>query len=168
MTSDLRTTRGQVSRTFCDGNQGDIVVYKDILVRAWNTPAGTTGPFGAGLTCDGQAVPAGFEGVHVFDISDKSDPELVADIELSARPQADTFGCGSHTLTLVPDRRNDRVLIYNQTSGGPCPFVSILEVPLDAPEDAQLAAERAARRGGCRPRHRSDPGQGQPDGRRVP
>ena len=127
----------QVSRTFCDGNQGDIVVYKDILVRAWNTGAGATGPFGAGLTCDGQAVPAGFEGVHVFDISDKSDPELVADIELSARPQADAFGCGSHTLTLVPDRRNDRVLIYNQTSGGPCPFVGILEVPLDAPEDAQ-------------------------------
>ncbi|HEX2417738.1 MAG TPA: hypothetical protein VHJ83_06395, partial [Micromonosporaceae bacterium] len=136
---DIRSANNPrtVSRTFCDGNQGDIVVYKDILVRAWNTPAGTAGPFGAGLTCDGQAVPVGFEGVHVFDISDKSNPELVADIELSARPQADTFGCGSHTLTLVPDRRNDRVLIYNQTSGGPCPFVGILEVPIDAPEDAQ-------------------------------
>ena len=136
---DIRSANNPrtVSRTFCDGNQGDIVVYRDILVRAWNTPAGTPGAFGAGLTCDGQAVPAGFEGVHVFDISDKSDPELVADIELSARPGADTFGCGSHTLTLVPDRRNDRVIVYNQTSGGPCPFVGILEVPLDAPEDAQ-------------------------------
>ena len=73
---DIRSPNNprQVSRTFCDGNQGDIVVYKDILVRAWNTPAGTTGPFGAGFTCDGQAVPAGFEGVHVFDISDKSEP----------------------------------------------------------------------------------------------
>ena len=126
-----------VSRTFCDGNQGDIVVWKDILVRAWNTPAGSAGPFGAGLSCDGQPVEAGFEGVHVFDISDKSNPELVADIELSARPEADTFGCGSHTLTLAPDRRNDRVIIYNQTSGGPCPFVGILEVPIDAPEDAR-------------------------------
>jgi hypothetical protein len=126
-----------VSRTFCDGNQGDIVVYDDILVRAWNTGAGTAGPFGAGLTCDGQAVPAGFEGVHVFDISNKQNPELVADIELSARPEADTFGCGSHTLTLVPDLRNDRVLVYNQTSGGPCPFVGILEIPLEAPEAAE-------------------------------
>jgi LVIVD repeat len=136
---DIRSPNNprQVSRTFCDGNQGDIVVYKDILVRAWNTPAGTPGAFGAGLTCDGQPVAMGFEGVHVFDISDKSNPELVADIELSARPEADTFGCGSHTLTLVPDRRNDRVVIYNQTSGGPCPFVGILEVPLDAPEDAR-------------------------------
>ena len=61
---------------------------------------------------------------------------LVADVELSARPQADAFGCGSHTVTLVPDRRNDRVIVYNQTSGGPCPFIGILEVPLDAPEDA--------------------------------
>jgi LVIVD repeat len=86
----------QVSRTFCDGNQGDIVVFRNILVRSWNTSAGTPGPFGAGLTCDGQAVPAGFEGLHVFDISNKSDPVLVADIELSARPQADSFGC-AHT-----------------------------------------------------------------------
>jgi hypothetical protein len=127
----------QVSRTFCDGNQGDIVVWKDILVRAWNTPAGTAGPFGAGLTCDGQAVPTGFEGVHVFDISDKSNPELVADIELSARPEADAFGCGSHTLTLAPDHRNDRLIVYNETSGGPCPFIGILEIPMDDPAAAR-------------------------------
>src|SRR5688572_32702067 len=41
------------SRTFCDGNQGDVLVYHNILVRPWNTPAGTPGAFGAGLTCDG-------------------------------------------------------------------------------------------------------------------
>src|ERR687895_512519 len=58
----------QVSRTFCDGNQGDVVVYGNILVRSWNTPAGTPGAFGAGLTCDGQAVPGGFGGVDIFGI----------------------------------------------------------------------------------------------------
>jgi hypothetical protein len=126
-----------VSTTSCDGNQGDVAVYGDILVRAWNTPAGTLGPFGAGLTCDGQAVPAGFEGIHVFDISDLEDPQLVADIELSSRVGADAFGCGSHTITLAPDLDNDRVIVYNQTSGGPCPFIGMVEVPLDAPEDAQ-------------------------------
>src|ERR687895_1886662 len=134
-----------VSRTFCEGNQGDVAVYDDVLVRAWNTPAGTTGPFGAGFTCDGQAVPAGFEGVHVFDISNKRNPVLVGSVELSGRcddnpnpcrPAIDAFGCGSHTITLVPDRRNDRVFVYNQTSGGACPFVGIIEIPLDAPEDA--------------------------------
>jgi hypothetical protein len=126
-----------VSRTFCDGNQGDIVVYENILVRAWNTAAGSPGPFGAGTTCDGQSVPVGFEGVHVFDISDLENPVLVGDVELSARAGADTFGCGSHTLTLAPDLGNDRVIVYNQTSGGPCPFIGILEVPLDNPAGAR-------------------------------
>jgi hypothetical protein len=135
-----------VSRTFCDGNQGDIVVWDDILIRAWNTPAGTPGAFGAGTTCDGQDVPAGFEGVHVFDISDLEDPELIGSVELSGRcddvpnpcrPEIDSFGCGSHTLTLAPDLENDRLIVYNQTSGGPCPFVGILEVPIDAPEDTR-------------------------------
>jgi hypothetical protein len=127
-----------VSRTFCDGNQGDVAVYGDIVVRAWNTPAGTAGAFGAGLTCDGQAVPAGFEGLHVFDISDLDNPELVADVELSARAGADAFGCGSHTMTLVPDLDNDRLIVYNQTSGGPCPFVGIVQIPIDNPAGASF------------------------------
>src|SRR5262245_22561882 len=105
-----------VSRAFCDGNQGDVLVYKNLVVRSWNTPAGTPGAFGAGLTCGGQAVPVGFEGLHVFDISNKSNPVLVADIELSARPQADSFGCGSHTATAVPDPKNNRLLVYNSSS----------------------------------------------------
>src|SRR5688572_22721494 len=54
------------------GNQGDVVVWKDILVRSWNSPAAATS------TCDGQLMGAGFEGLNVFDISDPTDPELVA------------------------------------------------------------------------------------------
>ena len=50
------------------GGQGDVVVWGSILVRAWDVNAG------AGQTCDGQTVPAGFEGVHVFDISDSGTP----------------------------------------------------------------------------------------------
>ena len=126
-----------VSRTLCDGNQGDVAVYGNILVRAWNTPAGTPGAFGAGTTCDGTDVPVGFEGVHVFRLDDLSNPELVADVELSSRAGADAFGCGSHTLTVAPDLALNRLIVYNQTSGGPCPFVGILEVPLDNPENAR-------------------------------
>jgi hypothetical protein len=119
----------QISRTFCDGNQGDVIVYEDIVVRSWNTPAGSPGPFGAGLTCDGEAVPAGWEGLHVFDISDRRNPVLVADVQLA---------CGSHTATAVPDRRNDRLLVYNSPSAAACPWFDIVEVPLDDPEDAQF------------------------------
>jgi hypothetical protein len=127
----------QVSRTFCDGNQGDVVVWDNVLVRSWNTPAGTPGAFGAGLTCDGQPVPAGFEGLHVFDISNLADPVLVADIELSARPQADSFGCGSHTATGVPDLANNRLLIYNSSSTSPaCDWIDIVSVPLSNPAGA--------------------------------
>jgi LVIVD repeat len=112
----------QVSRTFCNGDQGDVVVYKNIIVRTWNSNApGTT-------FCDGQLVPAGFEGLHVFDASDFSNPELVASVDLP---------CGSHTATGVPDKRNQRLLIYNGNSGLACPWIDIVEIPLRSPEDAQ-------------------------------
>jgi LVIVD repeat len=144
-----------VSRTFCDGNQGDIAVYRNILVRSWNTGAGAPGPFGAGTTCDGVSFPAqvdnppgapvevpGWEGIHVFDISNLQNPELVGSFELSARPGADMPGCGSHTVTLAPDLEDNRVLLYNATSGGnaalppglqDCDWVDILQVPLSNP-----------------------------------
>jgi hypothetical protein len=113
----------EISHARCQGNQGDIVVWENILVRSWNSPA----PEGA--TCDGQPVPAGWEGVHVFDITNKADPALVGSVELP---------CGSHTATAVPDEANGRLIIYNQTSGGPCYFFDVLEVPLDNPAGAKL------------------------------
>jgi hypothetical protein len=119
-----------VSRTFCDGNQGDVVVWDDVLVRSWNTPAGTPGAFGAGLSCDGRPVPAGFEGLHVFDISNLEDPVLVAQVRTP---------CGSHTATGVPDLANDRLLIYNNSSsGGACAGLDIVEVPLDDPASSSM------------------------------
>jgi hypothetical protein len=116
-----------ISHPDCNGDQGDIVVWEDVLVRSWNSPAPE------GRTCGGEPVPVGFEGLHVWDISDLSDPQLVGQLELSARPEADAFGCGSHTATAVPDLANNRLIIYNATSGGPCPFVGVIEVPLDDP-----------------------------------
>ena len=80
--------------------------------------------------------------MHIFDISDKTDPELVGSVELSARPEADSPGCGTHTLTLVPDAANNRAVIYNATSGGntalpvgqqDCDWIDIVQVPLDNP-----------------------------------
>jgi LVIVD repeat len=117
-----------VSRAFCDGNQGDVSVWKNLVVRSWNTPAGSPGPFGAGLTCGGQPVPMGWEGIHIFDISDKENPVLVGSVETE---------CGSHTNTLVPDKRNDRVIVYSNVSAG-CNFIDIIEIPLDDPGSASL------------------------------
>jgi hypothetical protein len=67
------------------GNQGDIVVWGDLLVRAWNSPAGATS------SCDGQLVGAGFEGMHVFDISDPTDPDLVGSVPMDGLPNLVTI-----------------------------------------------------------------------------
>lgn len=126
-----------VSRTFCDGNQGDVLIYRNVLVRSWNTDAGTPGAFGAGLTCDGQAVAPGFEGLHVFDISNLRNPDLIGSVELP---------CGSHTATAVPDPANGRLLVYNSGSGADCPWIDIVEVPLGNPAAAGVVRQEPSGR----------------------
>ncbi|MGH2750156.1 MAG: CHRD domain-containing protein [Actinomycetota bacterium] len=131
----------EISHPRCNGDQGDVVVWEDILIRTWNSPAP------AGRFCDGEPVPEGFEGMHIWDISDLEDPALIGEVELSQRPLADRehqnggIGCGSHTATAVPDQENNRLIVYNQTSigSGACemwPFLGIVEVPLDDPAGA--------------------------------
>jgi hypothetical protein len=120
-----------VSHTSCEGNQGDVVVYDDVLVRSWNDPAEE------GLTCDGEPVPAGFQGLHVFDISDPQDPELEGAVATR---------CGSHTATAVPDKERERLLVYSSPSDDECPGIDIVEIPLDDAEDAaHLRFEPAGR-----------------------
>jgi hypothetical protein len=112
-----------VSFTSCTGPQGDVVVWGDILVRTWDAPAGST------ATCDGSLVPQGFEGLHVFDISDLSNPDLIASVPLA---------CGSHTATGVPDPGNNRLLIYSSSSNVPCSGLDIVGIPLDDPAAASF------------------------------
>ncbi|MEX2646748.1 MAG: PA domain-containing protein [Gaiellaceae bacterium] len=106
------------------GNQGDVIVWRNILVRSWNSPTPAGGRF-----CGGVFTPAGQEGVHVFDISDPTSPVGLAFV---ATP------CGSHTATGVPDLANGRLLVYNSSSSSAigCRGLDILEVPLDNPSAA--------------------------------
>ncbi|MGI8575029.1 MAG: LVIVD repeat-containing protein [Egibacteraceae bacterium] len=121
----------ELSHERCGGNQGDVIVWDNVLVRTWNSPA----PEGA--TCDGQPVPEGFEGLHVFDVSDKSDPELIGSLALP---------CGTHTATGVPDLANDRLIIYNSgTGGGPCYFFDVVELPLSDPAAISLLWQEPVR-----------------------
>jgi hypothetical protein len=146
------------------GNQGDVIVWGDLIFRSWNsgTPAprdanGNTIPVTdpARFTTPGAhcgdwpmfrepAAPPlperGQEGVHIIDISDPVNPDVIGFIDTP---------CGSHTETLVPDLENDRLLIYsnssaNTTFGDPAPGeippncrgIDIIEVPLDDPDSA--------------------------------
>ena len=124
------------SPTNTQGNQGDVIVWDDLIIRSWNSPAPA-----AGSHCGDMPVAPGDEGVHVIDISDPTDPDVIAFVDTP---------CGSHTETLVPDLANDRLLVYSNSSsgavlgGGPgdpeppvsCRGIDIIEVPLDDPASA--------------------------------
>jgi hypothetical protein len=121
----------------CNGGQGDIVVWDrtpatagaDLLIRSWDSaapdPAGATG-----RDCGGADVAQGFEGLHIFDITDPLAPVLLQSLNMSAGSLP--VGFGSHTSTLVPDLENDRVLVYNSASNGGG-GIDIVEVPLADP-----------------------------------
>ncbi len=114
----------------CNGDQGDVVVWEDVLVRSWNTKRAED------RACGGTTVPAGFEGVHVWDISDPANPALVGDVELP---------CGSHTATVAGVDDGDLIVYSNNSSasgctGGPAAgdFMDVIAVPLDDPRSAAL------------------------------
>ena len=124
----------------CDGDQGDLIVWENILVRSWNSPAPS------GRTCGGQPVPTGWEGVHVFDISNVRAPVLKAAVELE---------CGSHTATLAGIERGNLIVYSNNSSSAGCiqppppapttpqdnpagDFMDVIAVPIANPAAAHL------------------------------
>jgi hypothetical protein len=134
----------------CGVEQGDIGVYGNLVFRSIDLPVVADTPE---ETCtDEFADGAGFEGVQIFQVDD---PKKASADDLVTAVATD---CGSHTHTVVPDPANGRVLIYVANSavgpeyaagdtvwGHQCSEphnkFQIIEVPLDAPEDAALLAD---------------------------
>ena len=124
-----------VSWTHCNGDQGDITVWDNLLVRSWNSKKSTA------RDCDGTTVPAGVEGVHVFDISDKTDPQVVTFVVLP---------CGSHTLTVAGVSNGNLIVYSNNSSSSGCvdgtrvnddpvgDFMDVISIPLANPAAASL------------------------------
>ena len=115
--SDPANPKTLINYEDCRGNQGDVIIWEDLLVRSWNSPAP------ANSTCDGDPVPEGFEGIHLFDVSNPANPDLIHSIET---PE------GSHTATGVPDPANGRLLVYSN------PGFDIIEIPLANPAGATI------------------------------
>ena len=134
------------SNFLCRGPQNDSSLWEHngrlLLFQSVDTPQvnGTT-VCSQNRSSDTTACgPTCFEGIRIFDLTDPTTPVYLKGVYTD---------CGSHTHTLVPDLANNRLLIYVSSypgSSGPncaSPFqkFSIVQVPLDAPENASVLSQ---------------------------
>jgi hypothetical protein len=132
--------------------QGDVSVWRaggrTLLFRSVDSPQSKP-------ECDRVPQSPGWEGIDIFDVTNPSAPVWLKGVATD---------CGSHTHTLVPDTANGRVLLYvssypasaitstptaygntceriTSTGGQGHDKISIVEVPLSAPQNASVIAE---------------------------
>lgn len=135
----------------CPGGQGDVSVHGDLVFFSTEQTRGRLDCGNGGV--EEESSPERFLGVRIFDISDLNAPRQVAAVQTCR---------GSHTHTFVPHPTDDSTAyIYVQGTSSPRPHselagcsggepdenpdtalysIDIIEVPLDAPEQAALIA----------------------------
>lgn len=144
-----------VTSVVCPGGQGDLSVFGDLLFMSveetrGRLDCGAPPPDGEEPEVD----PERFRGIRIFDISERTTPRQVAAVQTCR---------GSHTHTVVRDP-GDSANVYVYVSGtgsvrsgdelGGCVGVpspdepgtafwriSVVQVPLDAPEEARVVSE---------------------------
>ena len=153
-----------VAQVLCPGSQNDISVSGDLLFLSTDSSRSDD-------CCNSTTQPAtetsSWEGLKVFDISDKANPKYVAAVETA---------CGSHTHTLVPERENVYIYVSSYSPNAAYPDcqpphdgISVIKVPRKAPHKAALVGFPVLFPGwwvrrGCR--RRRDPHPGTAPGRR--
>ncbi|MFF3372473.1 LVIVD repeat-containing protein [Streptomyces sp. NPDC002680] len=122
-----------VSQVLCPGGQNDISVSGNLLFLSTDASRSDS-------SCSSVSQPAteksSWEGMKIFDISDKANPKYVAAVETA---------CGSHTHTLVPERKNVYIYVSSYSPSATFPDcqpphdgISIIKVPRKAPEKAAV------------------------------
>ncbi|MEC4019095.1 LVIVD repeat-containing protein [Streptomyces sp. H27-D2] len=122
-----------VSQVLCPGAQNDISVSGNLLFLSTDSSRSDN-------SCNSTSQPAteksSWEGMKIFDISDKKNPEYVSAVETA---------CGSHTHTLAPDRRDVYVYVSSYAPNETFPDcrpphdgISVIKVPRKAPEQAAI------------------------------
>ncbi|MFB9680707.1 LVIVD repeat-containing protein [Streptosporangium vulgare] len=127
------------SQVLCPGEQNDISVSGNLLFLSIDSAR-------AGPECDaqrGEPESDAWEGIRIFDITDKTHPTFVSAVQTD---------CGSHTHTLVPGESPDKVYLYI-SSPGPEPGtvtcapphnkISVVEVPVKDPKAAKVVSRPA-------------------------
>ncbi|MGI5160898.1 LVIVD repeat-containing protein [Microbispora sp. CA-102843] len=142
-----------VSSVVCPGSQMDMSVYGDLLFGSVDSSRNDDS---CASTAQSASVKESWEGVRIFDVSDKSNPKYIKSVETN---------CGSHTHTLVPDTRGKNVYIYVSSYSPSAAFpdcqpphdlISIIKVPLKNPTAASVVAAPVLFPDG------GNPGDGQP------
>ncbi|SCG44760.1 LVIVD repeat-containing protein [Micromonospora halophytica] len=126
-----------VSQVLCPGSQNDISIYGDLLFLSTDSSRSDD-------SCASVAQPASvresWEGIKVFDISDKANPRYLKSVETA---------CGSHTHTLVPAKDRRSVYLYVSSYSPRAEFpdcqpphdsISIVKVPVKKPTEAAVVA----------------------------
>ncbi|GGL86540.1 hypothetical protein GCM10010129_32810 [Streptomyces fumigatiscleroticus] len=122
-----------VAQVLCPGSQNDVSVSGDLLFLSTDSSRSDS-------SCNSTTQPAteksSWEGMKVFDISDKRNPRYVAAVETA---------CGSHTHTLVPERKNVYIYVSSYSPSATYPDcqpphdgISVIKVPRNAPERAAV------------------------------
>ena len=129
----------------CRGPQNDVSLWKHnsqlLLFQSVDTPQ-TNGETVCSQNRSSDTSACGtpcFEGIRIFDLSDPAHPQYLKGVYTD---------CGSHTHTLIPDPTHNRLLLYVSSYPAgigprcqtPHAKISIVEVPLDAPETASVIA----------------------------
>ncbi|NGO78232.1 hypothetical protein G6045_21570 [Streptomyces sp. YC504] len=122
-----------VAQVLCPGGQNDISVSGDLVFLSTDSSRSDD-------SCNSVSQPAteksSWEGIKIFDISDITKPDYVASVETA---------CGSHTHTLVPERKNVYVYVSSYFPNATFPDcqpphdgISVIKVPRKAPTQAAV------------------------------
>ncbi|MFJ4922982.1 LVIVD repeat-containing protein [Streptomyces sp. NPDC088725] len=122
-----------VAQVLCPGSQNDITVDGDLLFLSTDSSRSDN-------SCNSTTQPAteksSWEGMKIFDISDKRNPKYVAAVETA---------CGSHTHTLVPERKDVYIYVSSYSPSETFPDcqpphdgISVIKVPRKAPQKAAV------------------------------
>jgi hypothetical protein len=126
-----------VSQVLCPGSQNDISVTGNLLFLSTDSRRSDDS---CASTAQNDGTLEYWEGIKIFDISDKRSPRYLKSVETA---------CGSHTHTLVPDKRGKSAFLYVSSYSPaanikdcqpPHDKISIVEVPLRNPTAAKVAA----------------------------
>lgn len=139
----------ELGQYVCSGDQSDVSIWGDIVVTSIDKPTQE-------FCTEGETAARGgdptWEGLRIVSIADPSNIKILDTVATR---------CGSHTNTIYPDRKNNRLLVYvlsyplagryNPASemvplaaGGPgCNaadhgIASVVEVPLDEPDKTRV------------------------------